>query len=30
MWEMPQVLDKRIKYVENDLDISKIAKIFGK
>ena len=30
MWEMPQVVDKWIKYVENDLDIWKIAKIFGK
>ena len=27
---MPQVFDKRIKYVENDLDIWKMAKIFGK
>ena len=27
---MPQVLDKWFKYVRNDLDIWKMAKIFGK
>ena len=26
---MPQVLDKWISYVENDLDIWKMAKTFG-
>ena len=27
---MAQVFDKRLKYVENDLEISEMAKTFGK
>ena len=30
MWEMPDVFDKRIKYVGNDVDIWEMAKIFLK
>ena len=28
--EMPQLFDKRLKNVENDLEIWEMAKIFGK
>ena len=30
MWEMPDVFDKRIKYMGNDVDIWEKAKIFLK
>ena len=29
MWEMAQVLEKRLHYVGNDLDLWEKAKIFG-
>ena len=29
MWEMAEVFDKRLKYVENDLEIWEGAKILG-
>ena len=30
MWEMTKLFDKRLKNVENDLEIWEMAKIFGK
>ena len=30
MWELAYVLDKRLNYLRNDLEIWEIAKIFGK
>ena len=29
-WEMAELFDKRLKNVENDLEILEMAKIFGK
>ena len=29
MWEMPQVFEKRLNYVGNDLDLWEIAQICG-
>ena len=30
MWEIAELFDKRLKNVENDLEILEMAKIFGK
>ena len=30
MWEMALVFQKRLKYVENDIDLWEIAQIYGK